>query len=204
MIWTDIKRIFKAGFVSFWRNAFVSLSSILIMTLSLFVIGSLIFLGAMLDTSLTQLKDKVDINVYFLTNAPEEEILDLKTQIEELPEVEYVEYVNKEEVLVEFRLRHENDQLILQSLEELGYNPFGANLNVKAKEISQYEGIAKFLAPTSFITPISSLAIKIARRIVFRVIVTDIIMKIKARANEMVSKESITLFRVSIETLFFS
>jgi cell division transport system permease protein len=145
MIWTDIKRILRSGFVGFWRNAFVSFSSTLVMAFALFVIGSLIFLGAMLDTSLSQLRDKVDINVYFLTSAPEEEILDLKTQIEGLPEVSFVEYVNREEALNQFRIRHEDDQLILQALDELGDNPLGANLNIKAKETSQYGGIAKFL-----------------------------------------------------------
>ncbi len=116
MMWTDLKRILRSGFVGFWRNAFVSLASTLVMALSLFIIGALIFLGAMFDTSLTQLKDKVDINVYFLTTAPESEILDLKTQVEALPEVGLVEYVNREKALAVFRERHEDDQLILQAL----------------------------------------------------------------------------------------
>ena len=145
MIWTDLKRIMRAGFAGFWRNAFVSLASTMVLSFALFVIGVLIFLGAMLDTSLGQLRDKVDINVYFLTTAPEEEILSLKEQIETLPEVEFVEYVSREEALQEFRFRHENDQLILEALDELEDNPLGATLNVKARETSQYEGIAKFL-----------------------------------------------------------
>ena len=145
MTWTDMKRILRSGFVGFWRNAFVSFSSTLVMAFALFVIGSLIFLGAMLDSSLSQLKDKVDINVYFLTTAPEGEILNLKTQVEGLPEVLFVEYVSREDAINEFRLRHEDDQLILQALDELGDNPLGANLNIKAKETSQYAGIAKFL-----------------------------------------------------------
>jgi len=135
----------RAGFAGFWRNAFVSLASTMVLSFALFVIGVLIFLGAMLDTSLGQLRDKVDINVYFLTTAPEEEILSLKEQIETLPEVEFVEYVSREEALQEFRFRHENDQLILEALDELEDNPLGATLNVKARETSQYEGIAKFL-----------------------------------------------------------
>ena len=56
-----------------------------------------------------------------------------------------MEYVNREEALTVFRSRHEDDQLILQALEELGENPLGATLNIKAKETSQYESIAKFL-----------------------------------------------------------
>jgi len=143
--WTSVKRILKSGFINFWRNSFVSLSSILVMTVTLFVLGSLIFIGATLDASLDQIKGKVDINVYFVTTAPEEDIFALKRRIEELPEVALVEYVSRDEALERFRLRHEDDQLTLQALEELGTNPLGANLNIRAKETSQYEGIARFL-----------------------------------------------------------
>ena len=144
-MWLDLKRIIKSGFVNFWRNGFVSFSSILQMTITLFVLGSLLFVGAILNASLEQIKDKVDINVYFVTEASEEEILILKESLEVISEVEAVEYVSREEVLLRFKKRHENDQLTLQALEELGENPLGANLNIKAVETSQYEGIAAFL-----------------------------------------------------------
>jgi cell division transport system permease protein len=144
-MWTNFKRAIKSGFVSFWRNSFISLASIIVMVETLFVIGSLIFLGATLDTSLKQLSEKVDVNVYFITTAPEGEILALKGRMEALPEVALLEYVSRDEALVRFRERHEDDQLTLQALNELGENPLGASLNIKAKETSQYEGIARFL-----------------------------------------------------------
>jgi len=141
----SLKRIIKAGFVNFWRNSFVSLASILVMTVTLFVLGTVLFVGVMLNASLEQIKDKVDINVYFVTEALEEEVLALKKSIEALPEVASVEYVSRDDALLRFRARHADDQLTLQALEELGENPLGANLNIKAKETSQYEGIAAFL-----------------------------------------------------------
>jgi len=144
-MWRDFKRIIKSGFINFWRNGFVSLASILVMTVTLFVLGTVLFVGAMLEASLDQIKDKVDINVYFITTADEGEILALKQSIEDLPEVASVEYVSRDEALLRFRQRHADDQLTLQALEELGENPLGANLNIKAKETSQYEGIAMFL-----------------------------------------------------------
>jgi len=144
-MWTNFKRVIKSGFVNFWRNSFVSLASILVMTVTLFVIGSLLFLGATLDASLQQLQSKVDVNVYFVTDAAEADILDLKARIEALPEVATVEYVSRDQALERFRERHENDQLTLQALDELEENPLGASLNIRAKETSQYEGIAKFL-----------------------------------------------------------
>jgi len=54
--------------------------------------------------------------------------------------------VSREEALAAFRERHQNDQLTLQALEELGENPLGAVLNVRAKDISQYGIIAQFLS----------------------------------------------------------
>ncbi len=146
MIWIKAKRIVRSGFYSFWRNGFVSLSSILVMMVTLFVIGSTIFSGAILSSTLNQIKDKVDVNVYFVTTASEQEILEIKESIEKLPEVAPpVVYVSKEQVLEDFKKRHENDEFTLQALDELGENPLGATLNIKAKDPSQYESIVKFL-----------------------------------------------------------
>ena len=145
MIWINLKRIFKAGFVSFFRNMFVSLSSILIMVVTLFVIGNIIFSSALLRSSLDTIRDKVDINVYFITAAQETDILALKKTLEGMPEVAQVEYVSRDQALENFKSRHENDQITLQALDELGNNPLGAVLNIKAKETSQYESIANFL-----------------------------------------------------------
>ena len=145
MIWTNIKRITRAGFLNFWRNGFVSLAAILVITITLFLIGSLIFFSAVLNFSLEELKNKIDINVYFAVSASEDEMFALKSNIETLPEVASVEYTSREKALEEFRERHSNDFLTLQALEELDENPLGASLNIRAKETSQYESIARFL-----------------------------------------------------------
>ncbi len=141
-----LKRVVRAGFFSFWRNSFVSLSAMLVMIVTLFVVGSTIFLSAILTSTLSQLRDKVDINVYFVRTAAEEDILALKAKIETFKEIAPpVVYTSREEALAEFKKRHENDEFTLQSIEELGYNPLGASLNIRAKDPGQYENIAKFL-----------------------------------------------------------
>lgn len=145
MIITSIKRIIKSAIVSSWRNRFVALSSILVLSTTLFVFGSLIFSRAALDSTLNQIKEKVDINVYFVSSAPEQDILDLKESLELLPEVKSVEYLSREKALENFKEKHKDDQLTLQALEELPDNPLGAILNIQANETSQYESIAKFL-----------------------------------------------------------
>ena len=145
MFQTALKRIFRAGFVSFWRNWFVSLASLLMMTVTLFVIGSLLFVGVVFSTTLDFIKERVDVTVYFTLAASEEDILAFQKKLTALPEVSAVTYVSREAALAEFRTRPGNDHLTLQALDELGENPLESRLSVRAKDPSQYETIARAL-----------------------------------------------------------
>jgi cell division transport system permease protein len=145
MIWTNIKRTLKSGFVSFWRNGSVSLASVLVMIVTLLVISSIIFIGAMLGSTLKTIESKVDINVYITRNASDTDISSLQKSVKNLPEVATVTLTSREESLVQFRQRHQDDELTLQALDEIGTNPLGASLNIRAKDPSQYETIVKFL-----------------------------------------------------------
>ena len=144
-LWVNVKRVARYGLISFVRNGFVSLTAVLIMTITLFVVAFLMISGAALDATLKQLTEKVDVTVYFTTEATEGEITSMKTAIEALPEVAVVTYISREEALAVFRERHKGDRLTLQALDELGGNPLGASLEIRAKQTSQYESIATFL-----------------------------------------------------------
>ncbi|KKS04310.1 MAG: hypothetical protein UU82_C0011G0007 [Candidatus Nomurabacteria bacterium GW2011_GWC2_41_8] len=140
-----LKRIIKAGFLNFKRSGIVSWAAVLVVTITLSVITLIIFLQAVLHFSLNQIKDKVDVTIYFTVNAPEDKIMLLKSSLEKLPEVAQVSYTSADEALKLFRDRHSNDYPTIQALDEIGDNPLGAYLNVKAKEVSQYENIANFM-----------------------------------------------------------
>lgn len=144
-MFTSIKRIVRSGFIGFWRNAYVSLAAIFVMTITLAVVCGLMLTSELLKVSLTQIREKVDINVYMVTSATEESIFALKSSLEALPDVEEVTYTSREEALAAFRDRHKSDELTIQALEELGDNPLGASLAIRAEETSQYENIAAFL-----------------------------------------------------------
>jgi len=143
--WVSAKRIARYGLIGFIRNGFVSLAAVLIMTITLFVLASVVIFGAALQSTLEQLTENVDVTVYFLADAPEKDVMDIKTSLEALPEVALVTYTTSEEAFAAFRERHKNDRLTIQALDELEDNPLGASLGVRAKQTSQYESIAAFL-----------------------------------------------------------
>jgi cell division transport system permease protein len=144
-VWLTTKRVARYGLIGFIRNGFVSLAAVLIMTITLLVLGVLMVVGAGAQATLAGLQEKVDITVYFTTTAADDQIQQLQSSIKALPEVANVNFVSREAALAAFQLRHKNDQLTMQALEELGENPLGASLEIRAKDPSQYESIAKFL-----------------------------------------------------------
>ncbi len=145
---TTLQRVISAGWKNFTRGGSVSVATVVVMTVTLAIIGSLIFLSALLTYTLDEIRDKVDVSVYFITTASEQDILALKAKVEQLPQVSGVSYTSREEALAVFRERHANDQLTLQALDELGENPLAASLAIKAKDPSQYENIANTLQTT--------------------------------------------------------
>lgn len=139
-----LRRVVRSGYVNFKRNGIVSFASIVVMTVTLSVIAAIFFVQAILSKSLTEVKERVDITVTFVTTASEESILAVKSTIEQVPEVASVTYETASERLAAFRLNHQNDALTLQALSELGdTNPLGAVLKIKARDTNQYESIAK-------------------------------------------------------------
>lgn len=145
MLWTNIKRVTRSGAVNFWRNGSVSFTAVLIMTLTLLVVGSLVLIQALQVSTLEQIKNKVDITVYFVASAGDEEMASLVKQVKSLPEVASIHFSTREQELQEFKARHADDDLTLQALDQVGDNPLGASLEIKAKDPNNYDSIASFL-----------------------------------------------------------
>ena len=143
---TLFKRTVQQGFTGFYRNRTVSLSSIFILTITLSIITSFYLFRAVFDYTLEQVKERVDVRIYFTVDATEEQVGDIKAKLIGLPQVKSVTYISREQALTNFRERHNGDQLTLQALDELGDNPFGASLSIQAKDPSQYEAIANSLS----------------------------------------------------------
>lgn len=159
---TKSKRIIRAGILNFKRSGLVSWAAVLVVTITLAVVTFLILLNAVLYSSLNTIKNKVDVTIYFNVGAPEDQILNLKQSLENLPEVAGVTYTTAADALANFRSLHQSDYPTIAALDELGTNPLGAYLNVKAKEVSQYQAIATFLqSDNALVTGAASIIDKI-------------------------------------------
>src|SRR5438477_247908 len=113
---TIFSRIINYGFTNFWRNGLLSTATVAIMTLSLLVFVGLLMANAVTGAMINTVKDKIDISVYFKAGVPEDQILNIKQSLENLPEVRAAEYISADQALQNFKSKHANDPEVLQSL----------------------------------------------------------------------------------------
>ena len=140
-----LKRILKAGWINFWRNRWLSVATISVMVLAIFVMTSLLIISVLGQTILVGLQNKIDVSVYLKPEVAETDIAKIRSDLMFLDEVRSVEYVSADEALNLFKEKHQDNPILMQSLGELGLNPLQPSLNIKAQAASQYETVVKFL-----------------------------------------------------------
>ncbi|OIO47069.1 MAG: hypothetical protein AUJ31_00540 [Parcubacteria group bacterium CG1_02_39_15] len=147
---TNFKRIIKSGWISLRRDGELALATVFILVIAISVVTSLFLSKEMSQFLIYNLQEKVDVSVYFKESATEEEILDLKDELAKMEEIKEIDYVSEEQAYQNFVSKHESEQIIMESLEAIGENPFLASLSIKAWKTSQYGTISSFLEHPSF------------------------------------------------------
>ena len=142
-----LKRIIKSGFKTFLRNGLLSASSIIVMVITMITLLSVFFATVLIQASVDQIENKVDVNIYFKPAAPTDQVFEFKKLIENLPEVNVDEtnFISREEGLENFKEKHKDNPFILEGLDIVDDNPLGAVMNIKAKEINSYADISEFI-----------------------------------------------------------
>ena len=140
----SLKRIIKSGWLGFRRNSGLSLATVFIMVMAISLVTSLFLLQKTSNYLVSSLSEKVDMAVYFGEEPTTDEIDIIQKELKGLPEIKSLQYISKEEALAKFIARHQGEQVIMESLQEVGGNPLLASLNIKAFEATQYANISSF------------------------------------------------------------
>lgn len=147
---TNFFRVFKLGWQDFLRNMGISLGTVFIMFIALSLLAGTLFLKGISESLISTLKEKIDISVYFKSTTQEGDIFKAREKLENLPEVEEIDYISREKALEAFKEKHKNDPQIMDALTEIGNNPLPASLNVRASSAQSYAAISNFLEKGEF------------------------------------------------------
>jgi len=133
MFLLSLARIIKFSFQDIFRNIWLSIATVTIIILALFSVNMLLVVQMISNTTISAVKEKVDISLYLKSDSSEEEIMTLKAGVSNMDNVKEVKYISKAEALEFFRERNEDSPEIMQALRELGTNPLTPSLVIRPK-----------------------------------------------------------------------
>jgi cell division transport system permease protein len=134
----SILRIIKFALQNFWRNIWLSIITISMLVLTLLTVNVLVVLTMVTDTAIRAVEEKIDVSIYFEAGTPEETVKRASAYLQGLSQVRDALLITPEEGLERFRERHASDEAILSSLAEVGENPIGYTLVVRAHDADDF------------------------------------------------------------------
>ena len=136
-------RTIKDGFKDFRRNIWLSLSTVSVLVVALFIINVQLAVWFSNNLLLEEAKNRISISVYFKPEVSETDAQKVRDDlVGSSDKIKSIEFISSQDALNEFQKRNENNEVLRKSIEELGNNPFGAALNVRANNPDDYAEIA--------------------------------------------------------------
>jgi len=151
---TALKRIIKLGWKSLSYDWGVTTTTIFVLVLTVSLITSIFLLKGVSQFLIQKVEEKIDISVYFKEDVDETKIMEVRDGLLDISDDGNIQYISKDQAFQDFTKRHEQEDVLMQSLTEIGINPFLASINIKAADPSEYEKIAQFLGNGDFIDSI--------------------------------------------------
>lgn len=127
------------------KNMAPTTAAIVTTVLTAILIGVLIPIFQTTQSKSSEVRDDLQVRVYLHDDATPAEAANLKSEIENLPNVETVTYLTKADALAEFK--QDMGQEGRDVLEQLGSNPLPANFIVKPDDAENLSSVRASIAP---------------------------------------------------------
>jgi cell division transport system permease protein len=195
---------FRRAWQGFWRNALMSIAATATMVLMLLLLAGFWILRTGLQAGLDYTESKVEVVADLRNNTKPAEVDAIKGRLLEMPEVDSVQYVSKEEALERYRatLAEQGQDDMTKYLDA---NPLPASLEVKLVKASvfgnvvenlraepavekvkeQQKTVDSLVAVTTVLSTAGTVVLVIIAFIVLFIIVNTIRLAVVARAEEI-------------------
>lgn len=173
-------RVIKFAFTDFWRNLGLSLMTVTILILTYVALNLLVLVNFFTETAIQSVENRVDVSVYFGPDVSDDRIVGVRGNLMNLPEVKEVVFISREDALAQFRANHADEPDILEALDEVGQNPLGAVLVVKAKDATDFGPILEYLQSPEISALVEDKTVEDHRGLVERL--TEITRKVETAA----------------------
>ena len=145
-----MKRLLKFAFQSFFRNFWLSVVTVIIVSLSLFSISFLLMVNILTQHVLEVVEDRTEVFIDLTAEATDEQAEVLVSELNKLPAIKESIFVTPEQTLVDFTSRHSHDPLMIESLDALEENPFQGSIKLTVHDIGDFPAILSELSKEEY------------------------------------------------------
>ena len=138
-MFTRMRRIAKLGFTNFWRNRWMSMAAILIITMTLTTMGIFVVLSYFATSASNALKDKVTVQVDFTDSATDTMIQEMQRDLSSQAGV-LATYISKEDALKDFQTRSDIKQTTKDLINEKN-NPLPRGLKIRTVNLDNLDKV---------------------------------------------------------------
>ncbi|MDD4169714.1 MAG: permease-like cell division protein FtsX [Desulfotomaculaceae bacterium] len=134
---------FREALQSILRNSWLSITSIGVVAVSLFILGCSLLVVLNAGNVADNLESSVEISIFFKDQATPAQIKEVEDKLTGLSEVAQYEFVTKQKALEEMKKNFGEQKGILDGLEEEEKNPLPDAFRVKTHMVEQVAPLAK-------------------------------------------------------------
>jgi cell division transport system permease protein len=143
-------RAIRLAFQNFFRNFWLTVATVSVLVITLVSVDLLIALNVLGKVAASEIESRIDVSVHFKPETEDSRVQTVKIALLAMPEVADVQHVSPAEALAEFAAANQDDATVAAALGEVGENPFGASLVVRARDIAGYPAIVAELAKPAY------------------------------------------------------
>ena len=137
-------RIVKTGAQNFIRNLTLAIAAMSVMVITLTIILFSYIANIAFSSTINDLNSKIDISVYLKDDVTDEERNKLISDLQNIPNVQSVDYISKDRALEDYKKANENNLDLLLAISQTD-NPLPASLRVKPVDVNKIDEIRVFL-----------------------------------------------------------
>jgi len=138
-----MNKILKLSISNIWRNKILSLATIFVISIILFIFNIIISIQAITTQAIDTINEKVDISVYLKESINDTDIEKLQNDIAKIEGVKTVSYTSKEQAINDLKLSHPNLTLAFEKYNLS--NPLPQSLNIVTLTPEDHTNILKIL-----------------------------------------------------------
>lgn len=143
-IFVAFSRSLQLGFTNFWRNKVLSLATIGVIAVILFIFNVILAVHFIGNQALQALSERVDIVIYLRDDIQLYDAQNLVKSIQEIPGVKTVQYTSKEEALDIVAKTHPKTAEFLRKFNLT--NPLPPSISIITQRPEDYKTVESFLA----------------------------------------------------------